>query len=668
MNPRVRGAHDTAAAWVAGGLDQVDLEQLLSPLAVGPVTLPNRVVMSAMGTRMGREGGEVSSDQVAYYERRAKGGVGAVVVEGSSVHPEGTTYDRKPRLYDDRFVGGLTRLANAIREAGAVAGIQLMHAGRHAAEGTRSGPPAGAGSSLSRVTGVRSRPLDTRGIDDVIDSFGAAAQRAVAAGFELLEIHAAHGYLLHDFLSPLQNDRDDEWGLLDRTRLLREVVARVTDAVGARAAVAVRLSSFEPGEAGIGPGQAVEGALAAEKAGADAVFVSAGNNESLEWVVPPVFMPPGLSLETARLIRASVSMPTGVVGRISTPEIAAEAVSSGAADLVLLGRALLADPDFVRKLHDGGRPSNPIRPCIACNECLAQHLRDEPILCTVNPVAGRESLEHLASARTVRPRRVLVIGGGPAGMLFSAIVARRGHSVTLAERASRLGGKVWLAAAAPYKETEMFALLESLRAELELADVKVRLGVTDVQGLIDDAAPEVVVASTGAWPRGDPLLGTPLVSQAEDYLAAPDAATWQSARRVAIIGAGDTACDAAARLASAGVSVWMLARGNRMARGIEPVSGRELRRYLTRLGVTVEFDCSRIRVEDGAVLYDRAGSDAQLGVDLVLVARGVDSSADDVTASLRIDDGVDVVRIGDARDPGNFLTALRSAWDAAVAL
>ena len=654
-----------AEAWVTGRLDPSQRAALLSPVAIGPVLLPNRIVMSAMGTRLGHEDGGISEEQIAYYARRARGGAAALVVEGSSVHPEGTTYLRKPRLYHDRYITGLERLARAIEQAGSVPGIQLMHAGRHASAATRSGPAFGAGGALSKATGQWSEPLDVEGIRDVIDAFGTAAERAAMAGFRILEIHAAHGYLLHDFLSPLTNDRTDDWGIGDRTRLLREVVARVRDRASDATAIVVRLSGFEPDPGGIDRDDAIEAAMACESAGADGVWVSAGNNDSLEWVVPPVFMPRGLSLDTARAVRERLGIPVGVVGRISTPQLAAEAIRGGSADVVLLGRALLADPDFVEKLRADSRDTSAIRPCIACNECLAQHLRDEPILCTVNPVAGRELEERRADHASERPRRLLVVGGGPAGMLFSTVAARRGHEVTLIERQDRTGGKVWLAAAAPYKQEEMLALLAALESDLRATTADVRVGVPDVQDVVDDLVPDVVVLSTGAWPREDPLLDDPVVSQAEDFLARPDASDW---RRVAVIGAGDTACDAAARLATMGISVWMLARGHRMARGIEPVSSRELRRYLQRLGVEVHFGCAAVRVHDGSVVYEREGITARLDVDHVLLARGVDSSATSLTAGLRLPENVEVVEIGDARDPGNFLTSLRSAWDAAVSV
>jgi 2,4-dienoyl-CoA reductase (NADPH2) len=655
-----------ARDWVLGRLPPEDAAALFEPLRVGGVTIPNRFAMSAMGTRFGTEDGFITERHLKYYARRARGGVGAVIVEGSSVHPSGTTYLGKPRLYDNCYIPGFTRLATAIRLAGAVPGVQLMHSGRHAAAPARVGPALSVSGGGSFVNEAGSQPISEEEISTVIGAFASAAARAYYAGFRLLEVHAAHGYLIHDFLSPAFNHREDAWNgdARARARFLSEVVRAVKAAVGSDAGIMVRLSSSEFMEGGITPTDAVISARVAEEAGAELILVSGGNNENLEWIVPTVFMPTATYLEDARLVRQAISIPVGVVGRISTPQLAARAVVSGAADLAVLGRALLADPDFVAKIRLGD--VRPIRPCIACNECLAQHIRNQPILCTVNPTAGREAEEPTITSTSTRRRRIAVVGAGPAGLLFAALAAGRGHQVKLLERQARPGGKLWLAAAAPYKTREMLALLTSLEAEAASAGVQLLVNAGDVAQGIREWNADLVVVASGATPDpGGDIVREPGAGfmLAEDYLAADSAPHWP---RVAIIGAGDTACDAAARLAEAGSQVWLLARGNRIARGLEPVSSRAFRRYLKSLGVQILLGVQVATLGQGRLDYlDQDGSTYSMTVDQVLYSRGVQPSGERVLSEL-VALGVENVTIGDATDPGNFLTSMRSAWDLAL--
>jgi 2,4-dienoyl-CoA reductase-like NADH-dependent reductase (Old Yellow Enzyme family)/thioredoxin reductase len=651
---------EEARRWVSSDLPEDDVERLFEPVRIGSVVVPNRFVMSAMGTRFADPDGQITDRQIAYYEARARGGVGSIVAEGSSVHPSGTSYANKPRLYDTRLAPGLQRLAGAIRAGGAVAGIQLMHSGRHGSPRVRTGDALSPSGTSSHLQDSGSRAMTEDEIWMLVEAFASAATRANEAGFELLEIHAAHGYLLHDFLSPASNRREDGWGGdgVARARFLVEVIKAVKKAVGDGPAVSARLSCSDFADGGITPDDAALTASLAEQAGADAILISGGNNENIEWMIPPVFMPLGLYLDQAAAIRQRIGIPVGVVGRIATPQIAARAVGEGAADLVFLGRALLADPDYVHKV--AGRDTRPIRPCIACNECIAQHIRREPILCTVNPGAGHEGEVASLPARSPRPRRIAVIGGGPSGLLYSSIAAERGNEVFVTER-HEIGGKLWLAAAAPYKTREMLALLVSLEQEARAAGVEFRVG--ESQGGVDA---DLVVIASGAQPDpGDDLAAEPDASflLAEDFLALNDPPSWD---RVAIIGAGDTACDAAARLGEAASRVWMLARGNRMARGVEPISSRVLRRYLKGLGVEVLFNVEVTAIGVGRVDYlDAEGAAHSLDVDQILYSRGVRATGPTVLSPLE-GSSVETAVIGDASEPGNFLSSLRSAWDLAT--
>ncbi|HEY1362449.1 MAG TPA: NAD(P)-binding protein [Xanthobacteraceae bacterium] len=424
---------------------------LLTPARIGSVEIPNRIVMPAMTTRTADEEGFVTEDTLAYYLARARGGVGMITVEMAAPERVGRHRRREIGIHDDRFVPGLTRLVDQIHRAGARASIQLGHAGGHTRIdicGETPIAPSAVPHPVYETTleTIVPEAMSKARIDETIAAHAAAARRAEKAGFDCIEIHAAHGYLISQFHAPFENRRTDEYGgsLENRARFGLEVLRAVKAAVhGVPVIYRLSVDDFFPGGLVFDEGRRI--AAWAASAGADALHVTAGHYRSLpsaQIVLPPMSYADATFLHFAANVRKAIRAPVIAVGRLGDPAVAREAVASGSTDFVALGRALIADPQWVEKLAR----NEPIRRCIACNTCINEMRGGARIGCVVNGGAGRESL--FAEAKPPRRERIAVVGAGPAGLTYAALVAE-GNQVTVFEKEKRAGGAFRQAGKAP---------------------------------------------------------------------------------------------------------------------------------------------------------------------------------------------------------------------------
>ncbi|WP_308818794.1 oxidoreductase [Pseudonocardia alni] len=480
---------------------------LFDPIEIGGVRLRNRTLLPSMTTRLADDAGHVTDATLAYYRARAEGGVGLVTVEMASPEIAGKHRFRELGIYDDMFLPGLRRLVDTLHEAGARASIQLGHGGsraRSVVSGTTPVAPSAVPTPVFEIEAELAVPeaMSAARMRETVDAYVAAAARAQRAGFDMVELHGAHGYLISQFLSPLENTRSDSYGgsLENRARFGLEVLRRIKSEVpGLPVIFRIGVEDFFPG--GLTADEGMQVGRWAEQNGADAVSVTAGHYRSLpaaERMIPPMAYPAATFVEYAARMKQLVDVPVIGVGRLGDPEVAAGAVADGRLDIVALGRPLIADPHWVAKAQAGV----PVRRCLACNHCITNMRSGAQLSCVVNPATGRE--EVYAGTSAPGGRRIVVLGAGPAGLTYASQVAE-GNDVTVIDRAERAGGAFRLTGLAPRfndvaaAEPTFTAYVDELERTCRLGGVRFRYG-SEAAG--DDLrGADLVVVATGAHYR-----------------------------------------------------------------------------------------------------------------------------------------------------------------------
>lgn len=496
-------------------------QHLLSPGRIGTMTLRNRIVLAAMGTNYAAADGHCTERLIAYYEARAKGGTGLLILETSAAFwPSGASMPNTVSFSDDSFIPGLRELTGRIQQHGARIVAQLNHSGKMSQEDTIAGRPIpvpspvqGLHSDMFNVLtaeevgnfikaagpdgkGSRYYELTPAQISEFVHGFASAAARAQRAGFDGIQLHAGHGYLLANFLSPYTNRRNDHYGgtLENRARFLVDTITAVRAATSEDFPILVRLDAHEYRiEGGIRLADCVATARLCERAGADAIDVSAYGNtaHAIAFTEAPLVHEPGGFIAFARAVKAAISIPVIAVGRIE-PETGERGIAKNEFDFLAMGRKLLADPELPNKL--AGSNIHPLRPCIYCYICVSQIFINQPVCCAVNHSTGRE-YEGDIIARSDNAKHILVVGGGPAGMEAARLLAHKGHRVSLWDNQKELGGTARIAALA-YEPNERLVqyLIDAVRA----LPVNIALGKAADRASIMLEKPEHIILATGA--------------------------------------------------------------------------------------------------------------------------------------------------------------------------
>jgi 2,4-dienoyl-CoA reductase (NADPH2) len=522
-------------------------DPLFEPIMINQLKVENRFYMPAMHMNMAVDF-EVTDRLVSFYAERARGGAGMIVV-GYATVDELSGNTQNIGAHKDQFIPGLARLASAIKDNGARSAVQINHAGRYNSSFFLNGQQPVAPSAIaSRMTRETPRALTIEEIKTVIESFAQAALRVKRAGFDAVEILSGTGYLISEFLSPLTNQRDDDYGgdLQNRMRFGIEVMQAIRHHVGADFPVIVRMNGndFMPNGQGRIELQAYARALV-EQAGVDALCINVGWHEAR---VPQIItaVPRGVFAYLARGIKEQVSVPVIASHRINDPLTAREMIGDGMCDMVAMGRSLIADPYLPEKARTGR--DDEIIHCVACAQgCFDNLFKLKAVECLCNPRAGREEETRAIPAQT--PKKVMVVGGGAAGMSAAVAAAERGHAVTLYEQSDRLGGQLMLAGAPPGRE-EFLTLAHDLQKQVAISPVTVRLKQTVDEAVIEAERPDAVIVATGAVPTTPPIPGAdlPHVVQAWDVLQNKA----HVGQRVVIVGGGAVGVEVALFLAEKG--------------------------------------------------------------------------------------------------------------------
>lgn len=586
--------------------------------------------MSPMGTRMPSDSGGVTPNMIHYYQTRARGGVAAIIVEASFASQERSTGHLS--IHSDHYLPGLNLLAESIQEENCYAFLQLDHG--------------------ATVFGKTVNTLRRTEINKIVTDFGEAALRAKRANFNGIEIHSGNIYLMHQFLSPLVNKRKDEFGrnLEGRIRLPLLVLEECRNKVGDEFPIFFRINAAEFVEGGWDLQQSIVLAKELEKRRVTAIDVTAGGLEKRYLHVQPMALPRGLLVPLAVEIKKAVKVPVMTVGRINNPEFAEEILEKRQADIIGIGRGLIADPDFPVKALQG-RPET-INQCIACNYCRRVNIRNYPVRCTVNPFAGREGTFHFKSPKG--KKKIWVIGGGPAGMTAARILDERGHNVSLFEAQNMLGGQVRLAVTPPYKD-ELNHFLNYLIRSLEKSKVRVFLRRNIELRDIKKGRPDVIIMATGVKPfPGKKKVQGVLETNAHQILEkGPGRQT-----RYLVVGGGSVGCETAEFLADQGKSVTIMEILPEIAGDLEQHTRTLLLQRLDQKKVRLLPAHKVVKIANGKV-YIMSGQNQEqsvLDVQAIVYAYGTQSNRELYEKVRTLP--VETYLIGDAFSPRRIADAV----------
>lgn len=631
---------------------------LFSPVRIGTHVLKNRIIMSAMATNSCNIDGSVTPAIVAHYAKRARGGVGMIIIEFTSVdYPAGRGSLTQLQLADPRVIAGFHAIADSVQPYGTKLLAQLHHAGARsvAVPGVQIMGPVEDTSGKIPVHGMTKEDIAA-----LTDKFAKAAQHAQQAGLDGVELHAGHGYLFSQFLSPLTNTRTDEYGgsVAGRSRFLVETIQAVRKACGPQFIISVRLAvrDWNPAgqslEDGIEFAKIIDGKVDLINITTGARFGHLGASETQD-------KPDGFRLDLARAVKPHVKTPVSIVGKLRTGEMCDGVIKDGVADLVVVGRQILCDPEWPNKLSNGR--DNEVRKCLNCMDgCYSSLSANSGVRCAINPYCGFDSVYDEGNLpRVDTPKKVVVVGGGVTGMQAALTAAERGNTVTLLEKASELGGQLHLACVPPSKEI-LSTTAEYFAMRMKQEGVDIRLGIDADANTIAALKPDTVILATGSLPSVPPIPGIERAVKSWDIL--DGTYTAPQGKRVVIIGGGNVGCDTALYLLEKQNMITIIEMLDKVSAGQEGTHRTRDMEIMKKGGVNIQTLATVQNVSEAGVAYtDKEGKACLAETDLVVVSTGQKPVGEDLARALE-EKGIAVKRAGDALQIGKIRTNVRSGF------
>jgi len=639
------------------------LRKLFSPIRIGNMEVRNRIAMAPVTTGWAPADGTFPERMIDYFEERAKGGVGLIMCETVTVDKAFPYIMQSIGLWSDELIPSFKRFVDAVHAHGAKVAPQISHPGPESFSFLKGIQPVGPSPILCKLSGQMCRELAIEEIGPIVEQYGEAARRAREAGCDAIELHAAHSYMLAgSFLSPLRNRRTDAYGGTadGRLRFLLDVLASIESKAGRDLPVILRLSGDEylPGGRDLRDTQYIAPKLA--DAGVDAFEVSAGVEPELMWrIIPPMGTPLGLNLSVAAAIKQVVNVPVMVVGRVNDPRLAEDMLRNGRADMVVMGRALVADPELPNKAAEGRFED--IVPCTGCSMgCVGEQMKLRTMTCVINPTVGRE--KEMAIVSAAKPKKVLVAGGGPGGLEAARVAAIRGHDVTLCEKEAKLGGQLNLACVAPMKQ-EISLWIQYLAVQVKKRGVKVRLNQLVTPDFVDEMKPDVLIVSTGGRAVIPPIPGADgaKVIHAHEILAGK---LGIMRGNVVVIGGGVVGCEVADVLADSAENPMNARNAITIVEMLDDIAIDEvpsakmlLVARLREKGVRTITSATVKEITEDGVVITRGGKEETLGGLSHIVLSCGTKPVDDLSS--KINGTVpEVYVIGDAKEARSALEAI----------